>query len=136
MSEEGSSQHIKSEDSSPQPIKFKSRKKNLRTRKDSSEEEDSEEEMEALKKLEEMKSLQKLRQRPNGVSIISLTVGEKVAEEDELLVKDPFKIKSGGLVNMSALKSGQVKKVDDAYDTGIGTQFSAETNKRDEDEEM
>lgn len=37
---------------------------------------------------------------------------------------------------MSALKSGQVKQVDDAYDTGIGTQFSAETNKRDEDEEM
>jgi len=26
--------------------------------------------------------------------------------------------------------------IDDAYDTGIGTQFSAETNKRDEDEEM
>lgn len=45
-------------------------------------------------------------------------------------------MKSGGLVNMSALKSGQMKQVDDAYDTGIGTQFSAETNKRDEDEEM
>jgi hypothetical protein len=29
-----------------------------------------------------------------------------------------------------------VKRIDDAYDTGIGTQFSAETNKRDEDEEM
>lgn len=27
-------------------------------------------------------------------------------------------------------------KIDDAYDTGIGTQFSAETNKRDEDDEM
>lgn len=50
---------------------------------------------------------------------------------------DPFKVKSGGLVNMAALKSGKVKQaVDDAYDTGIGTQFSAETNKRDEDEEM
>lgn len=49
---------------------------------------------------------------------------------------DPFKVKSGGLVNMSALKSGKVQQVDDAYDTGIGTQFSAETNKRDEDEEM
>uniref|UniRef100_A0A8D8YNA9 Uncharacterized protein C9orf78 homolog n=1 Tax=Cacopsylla melanoneura TaxID=428564 RepID=A0A8D8YNA9_9HEMI len=118
-------------------IKFKTKKKtNLRQRKDSSEEENSEEEMESLKKLEEMKNLQKMRQRPNGVSIMSLTVGERIREEEELLVKDPFKIKSGGLVNMSALKSGQVKKVDDAYDTGIGTQFSAETNKRDEDEEM
>lgn len=125
-----------SEESSPGPIKFKSRKKNLRKRKESSSEEDSEEEMENLKKLEEMKNLQKLRQRPNGVSIASLTVGEKILEEEELLAKDPFKIKSGGLVNMSTFKSGQVKTVDDAYDTGIGTQFSAETNKRDEDEEM
>ena len=40
------------------------------------------------------------------------------------------------MVNMQALKSGKLKKVEDAYDTGIGTQFSAETNKRDEDEEM
>lgn len=37
---------------------------------------------------------------------------------------------------MSSLKSGKIKRVDDAYDTGIGTQFSVETNKRDEDEEM
>lgn len=37
---------------------------------------------------------------------------------------------------MQALKAGKVKQVDDAYDTGIGTQFSVETNKRDEDEEM
>lgn len=37
---------------------------------------------------------------------------------------------------MNTLKSGKIKQVDDAYDTGIGTQFSVETNKRDEDEEM
>lgn len=46
--------------------------------------------------------------------------------------KDPFKVEAGGMVNMQALKSGKVKQVDDAYDTGIGTQFSVETNKRDE----
>lgn len=40
------------------------------------------------------------------------------------------------MVNLNALKSGKAKSVDDAYDVGIGTQFSAETNKRDEDEEM
>lgn len=40
------------------------------------------------------------------------------------------------MVNMQALKTGKMKPSDDAYDTGIGTQFSAETNKRDEDEEM
>lgn len=53
-----------------------------------------------------------------------------------MLQKDPFKVKSGGMVNMQALRTGKVKQVDDAYDTGIGTQFSVETNKRDEDEEM
>ncbi|XP_052847503.1 splicing factor C9orf78 homolog isoform X2 [Drosophila gunungcola] len=37
---------------------------------------------------------------------------------------------------MQQLKSGKMKEADDAYDVGIGTQFSAETNKRDEDEEM
>lgn len=49
---------------------------------------------------------------------------------------DPFKTKSGGMINMKNLKAGKAPPVDDAYDTGIGTQFSAETNKRDEDEEM
>lgn len=49
---------------------------------------------------------------------------------------DAYKIKSGGMVNMKNLKAGKVQQVDDAYDVGIGTQFSAETNKRDEDEEM
>lgn len=40
------------------------------------------------------------------------------------------------MLNMNSLKTGKVQQVDDAYDVGIGTQFSAETNKRDEDEEM
>lgn len=39
------------------------------------------------------------------------------------------------MVNMSALKNTKLKQ-NDAYETGIGTQFNAETNKRDEDEEM
>lgn len=37
---------------------------------------------------------------------------------------------------MEALNSGKYQPSDDAYDTGIGTQFSAETNTRDEDAEM
>lgn len=44
-------------------------------------------------------------------------------------------MKSGGLVNMTALKNTKHKQ-HDIYETGIGTQFNAETNKRDEDEEM
>lgn len=45
-------------------------------------------------------------------------------------------MKTGGMINMNKLKAGKIAQVDDAYDVGIGTQFSAETNKRDEDEEM
>lgn len=40
------------------------------------------------------------------------------------------------MVDLAGLKSGKLSAQDDAYDTGIGTQFSVETNKRDEDEEM
>ncbi|KAL4713394.1 hypothetical protein ACJJTC_010379 [Scirpophaga incertulas] len=115
-------------------IKFKAPKKlNLRKR---FKEEESDDEESILTKLEETKEIQKLRERPNGVSVIALATGQKTTIEDEITCKDPFKVKSGGMVNMQALKSGKVRQVDDAYDTGIGTQFSAETNKRDEDEEM
>ena len=39
---------------------------------------------------------------------------------------------------MKAIKTGKPASnaVDDAYETGIGTQFSVETNTRDEDAEM
>ncbi|XP_059046743.1 splicing factor C9orf78 [Achroia grisella] len=115
-------------------VKFKpKRPKSLRQRiKD----DESDDEEHILAKLEEAKEIQKLRERPNGVSVVALATGKKAAVEEDMTFKDPFKVKAGGMVNMQALKSGKVKQVDDAYDTGIGTQFSAETNKRDEDEEM
>lgn len=86
--------------------------------------------------LEEIKERQKLRERPHGVSVVALALGKKLAPEEEITLKDPFNVKMGGLVNMQSLKNSNNKEVDDAYDVGIGTQFSAETNKRDEDEEM
>lgn len=115
-------------------IKFKpKKKKNLRQRIKDEDESDDEELI--LSKLEEAKEIQKLRERPNGVSVVALATGQATISE-EITCKDPFSVKSGGMINMQALKSGKVKQVEDAYDTGIGTQFSAETNKRDEDEEM
>lgn len=87
-------------------------------------------------KLEETKLKQKLREKPSGVNVIGLAIGKKITIEDVVSKADPFKSKSGGMVNMKKLKAGKVAQVDDAYDVGIGTQFSAETNKRDEDEEM
>lgn len=115
-------------------FKLKSRKKkNLRQRIKDDEESDDEH---LMAKLLETKEIQKLRERPNGVSVMALATGQKVNIEEDITGKDPYKVKAGGMVNMQALKSGKVKQVEDAYDTGIGTQFSAETNKRDEDEEM
>lgn len=87
----------------------------------------------------------------------SLALGKRITLEQEVSVKDPFNVKSGGgMVNMQALKAGKLKTtasdgndklihsvpsiitfpILDAYDTGIGTQFSAETNIGDTDEEM
>uniref|UniRef100_U5EZG7 Hepatocellular carcinoma-associated antigen 59 n=1 Tax=Corethrella appendiculata TaxID=1370023 RepID=U5EZG7_9DIPT len=122
------------------PVIFKTKKRaNIRQRKKSSSDEEEtvkSDEEDLNSKLEETKERQKLRKRQNGVNILGLAVGKKITAEEEVTIKDPFNTKSGGMVNMKALKSGKIKTVDDAYDTGIGTQFSAETNKRDEDEEM
>lgn len=53
------------------------------------------------------------------------------------LQNDPFKSQTGGMADMKAIKTGKTSSmVDDAYETGIGTQFSVETNTRDEDAEM
>lgn len=87
-------------------------------------------------KLCNLKEMQNLRKRAHGVSLISLALGKRVTLEEESVATDPFVVHSGGLVNMQTIKSGKVVAVDDAYETGIGTQFSVETNKRDEDEEM
>lgn len=122
-----------------QKIVFKpSKRKNLRERTISSDEDEqkNDEEDFSSKKLHEMKERQKLRNRQNGVSLMGLALGKKVTIEEEITTKDPFNVKSGGMINMHALKSGKIKASEDAYDVNIGTQFSAETNKRDEDEEM
>ncbi|XP_058121757.1 splicing factor C9orf78 homolog isoform X2 [Anopheles ziemanni] len=126
-----------SEDSAPVKVEFRKKgRKQLRQRRLSNSDEDEAETNEESK-LEETKEKQKLRNRRNGVNILSLAAGKKISIEEEVTVKDPFNIKTGGMVNMHALKAGKLKTaVEDPYDTGIGTQFSAETNKRDEDEEM
>lgn len=118
--------------SDEEKIQFKPiKRKNLRQRRHSSDNEEDagkEDERETLAKLEETKEKQKLRNRTNGVNAMSLALGKKITAEEEVSVKDPFKTQGGGMVNMQALKAGKMKAQDDAYDTGIGTQFSAETN--------
>ncbi|XP_012340992.1 telomere length and silencing protein 1 homolog isoform X3 [Apis florea] len=119
-------------------VKFKKRsKKALRKRQILSDEDDNEdEEISIREKVEEMKIIQKLRERPKGVNVVGLALGENVTPDVMMVImSDPFNVKTGGMVNMAALKNTKLKQ-NDAYETGIGTQFNAETNKRDEDEEM
>ncbi|XP_063172155.1 splicing factor C9orf78 homolog [Candoia aspera] len=111
--------------------------KTFRRRKVDSEEEEEDEKVaeEVRLKLEEAKEVQSLRKRPSGVSAAALLVGEKLQEETTL-VDDPFKIKSGGMVDMKKLKERGKDRISEEEDLNLGTSFSAETNRRDEDADM
>ncbi|XP_053636042.1 splicing factor C9orf78 homolog isoform X2 [Cherax quadricarinatus] len=114
-------------------IAFKKVKnKNFRKKKDEDDDSSNEEDS-LLAKLEESKELRKYRRRQGGISAEGLLVGEKTTKK-EGVDDDPFKTKTGGMLDLNQVKNA--KKTDDAYDTGIGTSFSAETNRRDEDAEM
>ncbi|XP_013362159.1 PREDICTED: uncharacterized protein C9orf78 homolog isoform X2 [Chinchilla lanigera] len=106
-----------------------------RRRADSESEEDEQDSQEVRLKLEETREVQNLRKRPNGVSAAALLVGEKVQEETTL-VDDPFQMKTGGMVDMKKLKERGKDKISEEEDLHLGTSFSAETNRRDEDADM
>ncbi|XP_076454606.1 splicing factor C9orf78-like [Babylonia areolata] len=112
---------------------FKKRKAVLRQRKQSSDSSDNSDTEDFGNKLEDIRALQKLRGRQNGVSAASLALGKKVDKAEDVTDADPFKMKTGGIVDMKALKrqplTGEVAEA-------IGTSFAAETNRRDEDAEM
>ncbi|XP_043217969.1 telomere length and silencing protein 1 homolog [Amphibalanus amphitrite] len=116
----------------------KVKKKPLRERKASSESDEApqsdDEELSLAEKLEEARELQKLRKKASGIDIETLAKGD--VKKDAKKKNDPFKKTTGGMVDLAAVKKGAADDTDDAYDTGIGTSFSAETNKRDEDAEM
>ena len=89
--------------------------------------------------------LQRLRQRSSGISHLTLASGKKVSKIEEELsssqTDDPFKLKTGGLLDLQrarqarALENGE--KADDGVDRPrgdlsevVGTQFSKETRVR------
>ncbi|KAG8012175.1 protein C9orf78-like protein [Nibea albiflora] len=109
--------------------------KNFRRRKDSSDAEEDETTEEVRSKLEEAKELQSLRKRQTGVSVTALLVGEKLPPEAEI-DNDPFKLKTGGVVDMKKVKDRNRDMTEDETDLNLGTSFSAETNRRDEDADM
>ncbi|CAH1105227.1 unnamed protein product [Psylliodes chrysocephalus] len=118
----------------PEEIKFKRKPRKQFRKPIKDEDSDEEDHIQVSSKLQEMREIQKLRERPNGVNIVGLALGTRMPPDTDL--KDSYNKDIGGLVSLKALSSGKINQVDDAYDTGIGTQFSVETNKRDEDEEM
>ncbi|XDV20647.1 splicing factor C9orf78 homolog [Siphateles boraxobius] len=110
--------------------------KNFRRKKeDSSDEEDDETKAVVRSKLDEARELQSLRKRQHGVSIATLLVGEKLPLDAEL-EDDPFKLKTGGVVDMKKVKDRNRDMTADENDLNLGTSFSAETNRRDEDADM
>ncbi|XP_032832337.1 splicing factor C9orf78 homolog [Petromyzon marinus] len=110
--------------------------KQFRRRRDDDEEDETAEEM--REKLEEMREMQKIRQRPHGVSAVALSVGKKLTNEEETM-SDPFKMDTGGMVDMKRIKDRNRDRSGEDEDkdlTNLGTAFSAETNRRDEDADM
>eukprot|EP00095_Tigriopus_kingsejongensis_P006683 snap_masked-scaffold25_size650667-processed-gene-0.11 protein:Tk06683 transcript:snap_masked-scaffold25_size650667-processed-gene-0.11-mRNA-1 annotation:"hypothetical protein DAPPUDRAFT_305639" len=136
-------------------IEFKSvsrKRKQFRRRRHSSEDEDTpaaaegEEAVQSI--LAETLELQKLRQRSSGLSALRLASGQRLTRVEEAMAQshdhDPFKIQSGGLLDLTrarlaqAIENGESEAVVSGKnaDLMVGTQFSKETRIRDEDEEM
>ncbi|XP_072015841.1 splicing factor C9orf78-like [Amphiura filiformis] len=110
-----------------------------RRRESSSESEDDEQSGKDISTvLEETKEAQKFRQRPRGVSAVALAMGKKMSKSDEFTHYDPFKLKTGGILDLKEIKDRNRDRSDeDTRDvSNMGSTFAAETNRRDEDAEM
>lgn len=104
-------------------------------RKRVSEDDDDDEPNTTTELLEERKEIQKFRKRPKGVSAVGLALGKELPPE-ESAVNDPFKLKTGGLVQMNDFIQDRDRDRDDegtGMSVVIGANFAAETNRRDED---
>ncbi|XP_065183792.1 splicing factor C9orf78 homolog [Sycon ciliatum] len=82
-------------------------------------------------KLEEAKELQRIRQRPIGVSAGRLAFGEEAKKEEDVDA-DPFKLKTGGLLDKAAAEKAKA----DQDSVRLDNTFAAETNIRDDDAAM
>ena len=97
-----------------------SKRRNYRKKINDSDEDESENETkDVFQALEDRKELQKFRQRTKGVTPEALAAGKIIEPEKDKVKDDPFKLKSGGGLTEMTSK--------------FGTEFSSETNQRDED---
>lgn len=113
-------------------------RRNYRKRRVAEDEDDANEQVSTTDLLEERKEIQKFRKRPKGVSAVGLALGKELPPE-ESAVNDPFKMKTGGLIQMNDLIQDRDRDRDDegtGMSVNIGANFAAETNRRDEDTMM
>nr|CAX74351.1 hypothetical protein [Schistosoma japonicum] len=83
-----------------------------------------------------IRELQKLRKRPAGISLSALATGKEVPDVNLAIANDPFKLKTGGLVDLNSISSTKQAEEDDDVEAHLAKTFATETNKRDEDAEM
>lgn len=101
-----------------------------------SDEEKEEEQEDVSASLDNLKQIQGLRKRSHGIDVDKLNRGE-VKRPKETKKSSGHDLNVGGMTDARQMQQAMNESVtDDAYDTGIGTAFSAETNTRDEDAEM
>jgi len=62
---------------------------------------------------------------------LKMTVGKTVMPVENITQSDPFKMDTGGFIDMR-----KIKRLPSDDSNNIGTAFAAETNQRDEDAEM
>ncbi|CAH8489708.1 unnamed protein product [Schistosoma rodhaini] len=86
--------------------------------------------------VEAIRELQKLRKRPAGVSLSALATGKEVPDINLTIANDPFRLKTGGLVDLNSISSAKQSEEDDDVEARLAKTFTTETNKRDEDAEM
>ena len=90
--------------------------------------------------LKSTRELQQIRKRQTGVNATALATGIKVTKlEAALNDNDPFKLKTGGLVHIANVKDRNRDRSYEDVDrdvTNLGSTFSVETNRRDEDAEL
>lgn len=85
---------------------------------------------------EAIRKLQKLRKRPAGISLSALATGKAVLEHNLTISNDPFRLKTGGMVDMRAISGSRRGEEDDDVEARLAKTFATETNKLDEDAEM
>ncbi|KAH7721980.1 Hepatocellular carcinoma-associated antigen 59 family protein [Aphelenchoides avenae] len=93
-----------------------------------------EDDEEVTSKVQDIREAQKVRERRNGMTAVECAVGKEMAREFNEFECDPFRMKGGGMLQLSEDRKAALFAADIEHD--IKEQFKKETLLRDENEEM